>query len=384
MGVVGPGEMVKDLVLGCIQSWLNRFGKEDIVKMVSENFIDKEIFDALKCLCDCLGLDPPKSRRNTMKQVAVKVWAAELYDTLMKEDNFGKLPEFVVSSQELQRVPLSLMSGANDIVPVCTKINMLEKKMEEMVDNVAKLAKVQGMPSMQTPLPGLGSYSSVVQGTPTGLSGVQHLAQVPGTPGRPRTGSFGAAAIALKRKQGGETGSSISVGQGSAASGSSGAVGDANQGGLAGGSVAGNPEQPRQSRAQRKQCYGTSKIVATGRTDWAAPVEVFISNTSPDMTEDDVKEILKLCAEEAKTSEGNENLSDFAVKDAKCLTRPDIENPRTKCWRVTVPFRFRDYILSDLAYPVGWCHRPFYPPKQKSKETLEAEQQAKRQKQNPM
>ena len=70
-------------------------------------------------------------RRNTAKQVAVKVWAAELYDYMMKEDNVGKLPEFVVSSHELQRVPLALMSGANDVLPVCTKMNILEKKMED-------------------------------------------------------------------------------------------------------------------------------------------------------------------------------------------------------------------------------------------------------------
>ena len=47
---------------------------------------------------------------------------------MMKEDNTGKLPEFVVSSQELQRVPLALMSGANDVVPVCTRMNLFEKE----------------------------------------------------------------------------------------------------------------------------------------------------------------------------------------------------------------------------------------------------------------
>ena len=138
------------------------------------------------------------------------------------------------------------------------------------------------------------------------------------------------------------------------------------------------------NRAQRKQCFGASKIVATGRADWAAPVEVFVSNTSPDLTENEVKEILKLCADDAKTGEGNEYLADFAVKDAKCLTRPELENPRTKCWRVSVPFKFKEFILSDMAYPMGWCHRPFYPPKQKSKEEIEAEQLAKRAKQNNM
>ena len=48
MGESEGGGMVKDLVLGCVQSWLNRFGREDIVKMVSDHFIDREIFIGLK------------------------------------------------------------------------------------------------------------------------------------------------------------------------------------------------------------------------------------------------------------------------------------------------------------------------------------------------
>ena len=100
------------------------------------------------------------------------------------------------------------------------------------------------------------------------------------------------------------------------------------------------------------------------------------------MTEEDIKEILKLCADDAKSSEGNEALEDFSVKDVKCLTRPEIEHPRTKCWRVAIPFKFKDYIKSDLAFPAGWSHRPFYPPKQRSRE--EPEQSAKRNKTNAM
>ena len=44
------------------------------------------------------------------------------------------------------------------------------------------------------------------------------------------------------------------------------------------------------TRVPRKQCFGTSKTVSKGGTDWAAPVDVFVSNTSPDITEDDIKE----------------------------------------------------------------------------------------------
>jgi hypothetical protein len=202
---VEAGEMVKDLVLGCVQSWLGRYGREDIVKLVSENFLDKEIFEGLKSLCVCMGLEPPKTRRNTMKQVAVKVWGAEIYDIMMKEDYAEKLPEFVVSSQELQRVPLALLSGANDVVPICSRMNSLEKKMEDMVDTMMKFTKGQILSAMQAsvalsaPSPS-GSYASVAGQSGAVQPGVgQQGLRPPGTP-RVRVGSFSDVAAALKRK----------------------------------------------------------------------------------------------------------------------------------------------------------------------------------------
>ena len=382
--MVGNEEkVVKELVLGCVQSWLNRFGRDDIIKMVSDDFLDKEIFEGLKSLCDCLAIAAPKNRYDTKKQVAVKVWAAEIYDTMMKEDNADKLPEFVVSSQDLQRVPLALMSGANDVIPICTRMTTLEKKVEEMVDTMTKFTKGQLMSALQIPAPGpgySGSYASAVSGiTPSAA---------PLTPSRGRIGSFAGAAAAVKRKHEESFRPRSQAGANS--------VPDEQQVGILGGQLGGQPgvagvlvhgqgqrdgqgqRQGAGQRQPRKQCYGASKVVATGRTDWAAPVDVFVSNTSPDISEDDVKEILKLCAEDVRNSEGQNELEEFIVKDVKCMTRNDIENPRTKCWRVSVPFKFKEYILSDLAYPMGWCHRPFYPPKQKPKDENEADQIAKR------
>ena len=35
-------------------------------------------------------------------------------------------------------------------------------------------------------------------------------------------------------------------------------------------------------------------------------------------------------------------------------------NPRTKCWKVVVPFRFKGVMEKDEVYPVGWKHRMFF------------------------
>ena len=118
---------------------------------------------------------------------------------------------------------------------------------------------------------------------------------------RERLGSFADAAANLKRKHA-ETALASQGGDGQGGSVGSGA-----------GQVSGadRHDQPK-VRIPRKQCFGASKVVAgTGRADWTAPVEVFISNTSPDITEEDIKEILKLCADDAKGSDDEEGLANF-------------------------------------------------------------------------
>ena len=39
---------------------------------------------------------------------------------------------------------------------------------------------------------------------------------------------------------------------------------------------------------------------------------------------------------------------------------PKIENPRTRCWKVTVPHVWKEMLKKDEFYPRGWSHRPFH------------------------
>ena len=36
------------------------------------------------------------------------------------------------------------------------------------------------------------------------------------------------------------------------------------------------------------------------------------------------------------------------------------ENPRTKCWKVEVSFRFKDIMEKDEVYTTGWKHRKLF------------------------
>ena len=103
--------------------------------------------------------------------------------------------------------------------------------------------------------------------------------------------------------------------------------------------------------------YGKSKISIDGAE--AAPIEIFVGNTHPRATSEKISEVMKQCANELPDK------TDLEILDVKCLTNLDlIPNPRTKCWKLTVPYRFKELMSQDELYPAGWSHRPLYPPRQ--------------------
>ena len=36
------------------------------------------------------------------------------------------------------------------------------------------------------------------------------------------------------------------------------------------------------------------------------------------------------------------------------------ENPRSKCWKVRVPYKFKEVMEKDELYHAGWTHRKFF------------------------
>ena len=125
-----------------------------------------------------------------------------------------------------------------------------------------------------------------------------------------------------------------------------------------GGAVGGHQEQfqPVQRRP-RKVNYGKSKVIIEGAE--AAPVEFFIGNTNPKATPDIITKVMKQCALDLPEK------VDLEILEVKCLNNFDVDpNPRTKCWKLTVPYRFRELMARDDLYYCGWSHRQFYPPRQ--------------------
>jgi hypothetical protein len=115
------------------------------------------------------------------------------------------------------------------------------------------------------------------------------------------------------------------------------------------------PEKPYQEvrrRQPRKMNYGKNTANLNIEGAEAAPFEIFIGNTHPKATEAIIEDVL------IKYAETLPEKPELKVINVKCLTNlvrdPD---PRTKCWRVQVPYACKSIVENDELYPVGWSHR---------------------------
>ena len=110
-------------------------------------------------------------------------------------------------------------------------------------------------------------------------------------------------------------------------------------------------------RKPRKVTYGNSKVTMEGAE--AAPIEIYVGITNPKATSEIITKVMKKCAMNLP------DRVDLEILEVKCLNRLDIDpNPRTNCWKITVPCRFKELMARDDLYYCGWSHRQFFPPRQ--------------------
>ena len=86
--------------------------------------------------------------------------------------------------------------------------------------------------------------------------------------------------------------------------------------------------------------------------DLQPSLQFYIGNTPGKSTDVVIKKVLEKCAE--PLLEGKEPL---IIEGIQCLTKD--QDPRTKCWRVVVPHRFKSIMENNLLYPEGWKYREF-------------------------
>ena len=63
-----------------------------------------------------------------------------------------------------------------------------------------------------------------------------------------------------------------------------------------------------------------------------------------------------------KCAKGVDATTQFSVVEVEQLA-VHIENPRTKCWKVVVPYKYKEMMEKGELYPPGWTHRKFFGPR---------------------
>ena len=322
---MGP---LNNVVLGTLHMYHNKIPRLDVIEILETGFEESEMFGALKALQASAGLDAPQGRQTSPNKTAAQAYAVDLLECMTRLVSEGKLPEIVVSSNDLSKVPLNKKRLDNaDVTTVNCRLEALEEMMKNVVNTMNKMSEKPSFTGIHS-----GTVPKVVVGDHGGggvpvaaVSGQGHV-----TRDVSRDRGVRERSPAIKRsyndvvKEASENGNS------------------------------GEFQQPKGRRQPRKMAYGTNKVEMAGAE--AAPIEVFVGNTNPRATEDIIKKVLLKCADNMTER------PELEILEVKLLTNPERDpNPRFKSWKVTVPYSCKSLMEDDSFYPNGWSHRKYFP-----------------------
>ena len=414
--------MIESCLLGVTNWWLDKYNRAEVMSLVSRHFRPEEALEANKQLSSMCQLGDPIQHRNSALRSAGDAIVVDLVNNLEVLNKEKRAPRYLVPSDKLDKVHVSALSVGNEVAVgarleslegTMAKVSaMLEKLMPASISSTAMTSRINSLeenvmrlssllesghtpqaPSFRTmassgclptptvlvsgPAANVGDLNLADQlGVDTlGAGGTKATyATVTSQSGariRSRSSSQKRKADEQLEKEDrnkrpvgavGQTHldgcrSQVYPGNAGGQTHPGGSRGQARPGGEGGGQAASNEggEGPfnRQGRPRvRKLASGTSQVQVDGVADYVAPVEYYIGNTGGKTTEEDIRTVLTKCAAPIL---GGDNLR---IEKIELLTKE--LNPRTKCWKVVIPYRFKDIMEKDEVYPTGWRHRKFF------------------------
>ena len=289
------------------------------------------MFEASETLAQASQLCAPIKHNNTPSRSACEANAIDLVNALLELDDQRKLPRILIPSDQLGRVPLDALA-ISDERSVGARLESLElcvrdvtSTMQRILSTCSKQPVTSLPPAPPTepvisfdqcpsvPVPQAPSYAATAAAA-AGVQAKQHLT-VPGRQIRERSVS-----PSQKRKlddAGGESDDGFR-----------------------------KPGRPR------KTVKGASKVQVEGVGDYQPSLQYYVGNTPGKAGPEVIKKVLAKCSEPL--------LSDgpLQVEDIELLTQ--VENPRTKCWRIVVPYKYMSVMENPELYPDGWRYRKFF------------------------
>ena len=293
---------------------------------------------SLKC-----KLQNPIQHKNSALRSAGEANAVDLLNNLDMLDSEKRAPRYLVPSEDLGSVPLGALA-VRDEVSVSARLESLEETMRKVCLALEKVQssspfQAPARPDTAVPNSGPATFASIAAGVPPTIvvSPAQQQAHDHNNGQGPQPqGGVGAGSLGTK------------VGNGTRARTRSESV-----------KRKADEETPDQDgfrkqgrQRQRKVATGTSQVNVDGVGEYIAPVEYYIGNTDKRTNEETIRTVLKRCA---SAVEGG---GDLVVEHVELLTKE--KEPRTKCWKVVVPYRIKTLMEKDEVYLSGWRHRKFF------------------------
>ena len=337
-----PGNLyppvVESLLLSVAAWWRLTHNKNIQIDLIGRNFQQDDVTAAMFSLRSYPGyvdlVGHIERRQQGNRRSAIYAQAQDLVELLDKLDDAKKLPRFVLHCEDLNRAT-SIMGGlgVRDERAVSARLESLEVGMRKVMEAVQQQGAAGRAERSQT---SFLAVPKVVVTAPAGGAGATLAGTAaPGGPG------------ARRQVQGGRRASQSGPRDLSPSQ-----------------KRARTEEQEARPREEspwikvvkkpRKTAVGKSSIdlEAIGVEAEAGPIEMYISNTSNKSDNDAIKKVLE-------TSAANIDISlNFKVTKVELLTKE--ANPRTKCYKVTVPFKHRELMENEELYPAGWRYRKFY------------------------
>ena len=347
-----------------------------MLDLLTRHFLPGDMYEAHKKLAGvCPGITAG-IHKNSQTRTAGEAYAIDLHNSLLQLSNEKKLPKLLVSSDDLGKVPFSALSVSSER-SVSARLESLESCVTNMTSTLEKVtASLTSTRAPSVPMPGLHSgvaagptvashyeglnYGGVVTGNKPVQAVGAPAAQVP-VPAlvvTPATGhgqhspswaevaatgsdSLASALIAGRERQKCRSVLGDPIRERSTSSSSKRkAPGEDNDG-------------FRPQGRPRKTAGGSSKVDLEDLGECQASLQYYISNTPGNSTDELIKKVLEKCSAPLLKEQ-----TMLTIHKVECLTKE--EEPRTRCWKVEVPFKFKSLMENDELYPEGWRHRKFF------------------------
>ena len=319
--------------------WHLRGTRNKVVDLIVRNFSASELLEARKELCKAVSADDPITRRDSGQRSAAEAYAIDLLDQLGDLDSQGKLPVIVVPSTKLAKVPISTLLTSDDVA-VSARLENLEKSIKVLSDAVTKVVVPT---STLVPTPGSVTFAEARARVNSVSQGGE--AQVKGVPqANPRIAVGPTMDQSWSGVVGNEGGGGLKVPQ------------------VPGRDRLGSDAEKRKREEEfrlpgrqrgRKVAFGKSTVPVDEGGE-AAPLDFYVGNTTPRATPEIIKAVLVKSAQKLE--------KDLQVLEVTCLTH-GLDSPRSKSWKIKVPYRFKDLMEQDELYPEGWTYRKFFAPR---------------------